>query len=202
MTKKGLIWTVVVWVILTLLNYYYINFFFLAFILLGLILTLFILTIIQLVKTIKERKSLTKFRIAKLVTFTLLFILTIFRNTTNLIIEKVDWIILENKRTIIVEQVKNKELNPNVSWNGWVCKLPFQFPVVSNGGNDIGISRNTENNGTTVKFWIFRNFLDSPSTNFVYTDDPKEIKRLDEKVIERPDNNWKIKKNWYRIHGH
>ena len=51
-----------------------------------------------------------------------------------------------------MEQVKNKELNPNVSWNGWVCELPFEFPVVSNGGNDIGITRNEENNGTTVTF--------------------------------------------------
>lgn len=109
--------------------------------------------------------------------------------------------ILENKRNEIVEQVKTKELNPNVSWNGWVCELPFEFPVVSNGGNDIGISRNKENNGTTVTFWIFRNFFDLPSTYFVYTDDPEEIKRLDKKVAEQPDANWKIKENWYRKYG-
>lgn len=201
MTKKGLIWTVVVWVILTLINYYYTNFFILAFIWLGLTLTLLILTLIQLVKTIKERKTLTLFRIAKLVTFALIFILTLYRHKTNLAIEKVDWFILENKRNEIVEQVKNKDLNPNVSWNGWICELPFEFPVVSNGGNDIGISRNEENNGTTVTFWVFRNFFDSPSTHFVYTDDPEEIKRLNNKVYERPDDNWKIKENWYRKYG-
>lgn len=88
-----------------------------------------------------------------------------------------------------------------MSWNGWVCELPFEFPIVSNGGNDIGISGNTENNGTTVTFWVFRNFFDSPSTHFVYTNDPEEITRLDKKVTENPDDNWKIKENWYRKYG-
>ena len=201
MTKKGLSWTVLVWVILTLVNYYYMNFFFLAFVLLGLILTLFILTLIQLFKTIKERRNLTNLRIAKLLTFTLLLILTLYRHATNLAIEKIDWLILESKRSEIVVQVKNKTLNPNVSWNGWVCELPFKFPVVSNGGNDIGIYRNKKNNGTTVTFWVIRNFFDSPSTYFVYTDDKRKIIELEEKVSERPDDNWKIKENWYRTYG-
>lgn len=164
-------------------------------------LTLLILTIVQFARTIKERKTLTKLRIAKLVTFSLLFLLTLYQHKTNLAIEKADWLILENTRNEIVEKVKNKELNPNVTWNGWVCELPFEFPIVSNGGNDIGISRNKDNNGTTVTFWIFRNFFDSPSTHFVYTDDPEEIKRLDNKVSEQPKDNWKIKKNWYRKYG-
>src|SRR5690606_15867842 len=192
---------IVIWVILTLINYYYTNFFLLAFIWLGLILILLTVTIIQLVKLIKERKNLTKLRIVKLLTFTLLFILTLYRDTTNLGIEKVDWLIFENKRTEIVKQVKDKELNPNVSWNGWVCELPFEFPVISNGGNDIGIYRNKENNRTTVTFWVFRNFFDSPSTYFVYTNDPEEKKRIEEKIKNKPRNNWKIKKNWYRTYG-
>ena len=112
-----------------------------------------------------------------------------------------DWLIFENKRTEIVKQVKDKELNPNVSWNGWVCELPFEFPVISNGGNDIGIYRNKENNRTTVTFWVFRNFFDSPSTYFVYTNDPEEKKRIEEKIKNKPRNNWKIKKNWYRTYG-
>ena len=172
-----------------------------AFIWLGLILTLFILTIKQFVKVINERKNLTKLRILKLLTFAVLFLLTIFRQTTNLAVEKVDWLLLENKRVEIVKQVKDKKINPNVSWNDRVCELPFEFPIVSNGGNDIEIYRNIENYGTTVSFWVFRNFFDSPSTHFVYTNDPEEIKKLDEKVAERPDDNWKIKENWYRKYG-
>lgn len=200
-TIKGLMWTIIIWVILTLLNYYYTNFFILAFVWPGLSLTLLILTIIQLVKAIKERRNLTKLRIAKLLVFMLLFILTFFKRTTDLAIEKVDWIVFEDRRRKVVDQVKNKELNPNVSWNGWVCELPFEFPIISNGGNDIGIYRNKENNGTTVKFWVFRNFFDSPSTYFIYTDDPNKIKELEKKVAKRPGYNWKIKENWYRTYG-
>ncbi|WP_332914080.1 hypothetical protein [Algoriphagus boritolerans] len=140
--------------------------------------TLLILTIIQLVKTIKERKILTKLRIAKLVTFSILFLLTLYRHKTNLAIEKVDWFILENKRNEIVEKVKNKELNPNVSWNGWVCELPFEFPIVSNGGNDIGISRNEENNGTTVTFWVFRNFFRLAFDTFCLHERPRRDKKI------------------------
>lgn len=177
------------------------DFFILIFVWLGLTLVLLILAIIQLVKLIKERKNLTKLRIAKLLTLTTLFLLTLYRHSTNLVIEKIDWLILKNKRTQIIKQVKSKELNPNVSWNNWVCELPFEFPVVSNGGNDIGIHRNKEYNGTTVYFWIFRNFFDSPSTYFIYTDDQEEIKRLDIIVADRPENNWKIEENWYRTYG-
>jgi hypothetical protein len=56
-------------------------------------------------------------------------------------------------------QVKSKDLNPNVDWNGWVCELPFEFPVMTHGGNDIGIIRNEDKNTTTVTYWVFRNFF-------------------------------------------
>ncbi len=166
------------------------------------ILTLIILTIIQIIKAIDERKRLSKLRIAKVLTFATLLLLTFFSQIVNIAIEKVDWLILENKRMEIVQQVKNKTLNPNVSWNEWVCELPFEFPIVSNGGNDIGISRNDKNNGTTVTFWVFRNFFDSPSTHFIYTDDKQKMKELERKIKDAPGNNWKIKENWYRTYGY
>jgi hypothetical protein len=201
MTKKGLIWIIIAWISITLINYYYTIYFILAIIWFVLIISLFYLTLVQLKKTYEERKNLSKLRITNLLTFSLLFILTLYRHKTNLVIEKIDWFILENKRNEIVEKVKNKEINPNVSWNDWVCELPFEFPVISNGGNDIGILRNKKNNGTTVTFWVFRNFFDSPSTHFIYTNDPEEIKRLDGKIANRPKENWKIKENWYRTYG-
>jgi hypothetical protein len=201
MTKKGLIWIIIAWVSITLINYYYTIYFILAIIWFVLIISLFYLMLVQLKKTFEERKNLSKLRITNLLTFSLLFILTLYRHKTNLVIEKIDWFLLENKRNEIVEQVKNKEINPNVSWNGWVCELQFEFPVISNGGNDIGILRNKKNNGTTVMFWVFRNFFDSPSTHFVYSNDPENIKSLDEKIANRPNENWKIKENWYRTYG-
>jgi hypothetical protein len=126
--------------------------------------------------------------------------LTFYRTSTNLAIEKVDWVMLENKREEIVKQVKDKKLNPNVTWSDWVCELDFEFPVVSNGGNDIGINRN-ENGNTTVCFWVFRNFFDSPSTHFIFTDDPIEMRAIEEKIKKNPSENWKVKENWYRTHG-
>lgn len=158
MTKRTSILIVIGWVLLTLFNYYYVNFFILAFEWLGLVLTLFIMSIIQVIRLIKESNELSKNRIRKALVLTTLFILTFFKSFTNGIIERLDWYILESKREDIVNQVLINELNPNVSWNGWVCELPFEFPVVSNGGNDIGISRNTENGKTTVSFWVFRTF--------------------------------------------
>ena len=201
MNRKSLIWIVSIWVVLTLVNYYFIPYFIVALEWLILSLVLLIWTIGQIVKLIKERKILSRQRIASVLVISSLFLLTFFRQPVNQIIEKADWYIFFNKRTEVVEQVKNGKLKPNVSWNGWICELPYEFPVISNGGNDIGIFRNQENNRTTVTFWVFRNFFDSPSTHFVFTDDPDEIKRIEEKIETRPNDNWRIKDNWYRTYG-
>jgi len=115
--------------------------------------------------------------------------------------EKIDWNINYNKRIEVITKVKSGELKPNVSWNDWVCELPFEYPIISNGGNDIGISKNEKTNEYTISFWIFRNFFDSPSTYLIYSEDLETLERLDKKVKNEPDNNWKIKDNWYRIHG-
>ena len=159
---------------------------------------LLILTIGQIIKLIRERKNLTRQRIISVSVILTLFLLTFYRQPINQIIEKVDWHIFYNKRTEVVEQVKNGELKPNVSWNGWVCELPYEFPVISNGGNDIGISKNDSTNEVTVTFWVFRNFFSAPSTHFVYTNRPEDI-QYDNDLIERsPNENWKIEDNWYR----
>ena len=127
--------------------------------------------------------------------------MTLYRDIPNRIIEKVDWLTFLNKRIEIVEQVKNNELKPNVYWNGWVCELPFEFPIVSNGGNDIGIFKNQTDSSLTIKFWVFRNFFDNPSTYFIYTDDNQNLERLEKKINQLPKQNWKIRENWYRIYG-
>ena len=201
MNRKTLIWIVSIWVVLTIVNYYFVPYFIIAFEWVILFLVLLIWSIGQIVKLIKERKNLSRQRIASVLVISSLFLLTFFRQPVNQIIEKADWYIFFSKRTEVVEQVMSGELKPNVSWNGWVCELPFELPVISNGGNDIGIFRNQENNRTTVTFWVFRNFFDSPSTHFIFTDDPEEIKRIEEKIETRPYDNWRIKDNWYRTYG-
>jgi len=201
LTKKSLIWIVIGWILLSLFNYYYMNFFFLAFELLGLTITLFVISIFQILRLIEERNKMTRLRIQKAVVFSSLFLLTFFHSFTNRIIEKVDWTVFESKRNKIVKQVKERKLSPNVGWNGWVCELPFEFPVVSNGGNDIGVYRNKTNETLTVTFWVFRNYFDSPSTQFVYTDDLIEIERIEKKIKNNPSENWKLNDNWYRTYG-
>lgn len=158
-------------------------------------------TIIQVVKLIRERRVLTKFRIVKLVVFGLLLVLTFFRNVPNGLIEKVDWNILKSKRIEIVEKIKRGELKANGKYNNGICQLPFKFPIVSNGGNDVWIIRNKENEKITIRFFVFRNFFDSPSTKFVFTEDQKIMDMFEKRIKEEPENNWKLDDNWYRIYG-
>ena len=198
MNKKKLIWIVSAWVFLTLVNYYFVPYFIVVLEWLILSLALLILTIGQIIKLIRERKNLTRQRIISVSVILTLFLLTFYRQPINQIIEKVDWHIFYNKRTEVVEQVKNGELKPNVSWNGWVCELPYEFPVISNGGNDIGISKNDSTNEVTVTFWVFRNFFSAPSTHFVYTNRPEDIQYYNDLIERSPNENWKIEDNWYR----
>ena len=201
MNKKKLIWIIIAWIILTLLNYYYVPYFILAFEWILLIGFFFVLTIIQIFKLVKERNQLTRQRIYSLVIIVGLFLLTLYRDIPNRIIEKVDWLVFLNKRIEIVEQVKNNELKPNVDWNGWVCELPFEFPIVSNGGNDIWIFKNKSDSTLTIKFWVLRNFFSNPSTYFIYTDNEQQLERLEKKINQLPEENWKIRENWFRIYG-
>jgi len=200
MSKTKLVWIVIMWALLTLFNYYYSIPFVDAFIWLGLSLTLIIFAVIQLIKLIHERKTIPVLRIQNAGIFITLFLLTFFR-ATDKIIEKVDWVVFYSKRSDIVKQIKNGQLNPNVSWNGFICQLPFSFPIVSNGGNDIGIYRDKENGSVTVEYYISRGFIDIPSTQFIYTNDSEEIRLIEEKIKIDPANNWRINTNWFRSKG-
>jgi hypothetical protein len=198
MSKRTLIFVVICWCILTLVKYYLLPYFIVLLLWLGLSLGLLIVAIIQFVKLIRERKTLSKLRMWKFFVFAGLFYLTFDSSLVDGLIEKAEWKVYYEKRMNIVQQVEGGELNPNVSWNNWVCELPFEFPVISNGGNDIGIYRNKNNNTLTVTFWIYRNYFEAPSIQFVYTNDSDQIKVLDQKATIAPKQNWKIQDNWYR----
>lgn len=183
---------------LTLINYYIVPYFIVALEWLVLSLGLLIWTFVQVGKAIKERKNLSRQRVFSALTICSLFLLTFYRQPVNSLIEKADWYIFYSKRCSVVDLVKQDKLTPNVSWNNWVCELPYEFPVISNGGNDIGISKNDSTGKVSVTFWVFRNFFSAPSTHFVYTDDPEELKYLDDLVKSNPTDNWRINENWYR----
>lgn len=200
MGKKGLIWTIIGWFFYWIIEYYYGIFFFSFLIWFGLLFSLLVVFVIQLGKLMNEWKCVTKLRVTKVVVFALLFSCTLLKLQINDFIERIDWKIFYNKRMEIVAQVKNKELTPNVSWNGTTCELPFEFPVVSNGGNDISIERNEKDNSLTINFYIFRNFFESPSSYFIYTNDEQRKKELEILIRRDPKNNWKIDNNWYRAY--
>lgn len=199
MKGKTLITVIIFWVLWKLYEHYEVSYFLVPFLWLGLSFLLLIVVVIQLVKLIKERKSITRLRIIKLLTFSLLLYLNLYRWTFDKLIEKVDWYFLYNKRSEIVNQVKNDKLKSNVSWNDWICELPFEYPIVSHGGNDIGISKNNNDNSLTVTFFVYRNFFSAPSTKFIYSTNKEDISYYEEQISKNPNDNWKIEDNWYRI---
>ncbi len=161
MNKQTLLFVVGAWVIWIIAQYYLLLYFLVP---LWLLISagLFIVFLSELIKLIQERKSLSRSRVYKAVLFFLLFFFTFHDTLINSAIEKVDWAIFYNRRISIIQQVKNGELNPDVNPNNPICKLPYNFPIVSNGGNDIEIVRNAQSNSITVTFYIFRNYMQAP----------------------------------------
>jgi hypothetical protein len=195
---KTLIWIVVIWGTLTVLNYYFVPYFILAIEWLLLSLVLFIWTIVEIGKVINERKNLSKHRLLSSLTICVLLLLTYYRQPVNRLIEKADWYVFYSKRCGIIELVKQGKLTPNGKWHNGICELSYDFPVISNGGNDIVISKNDSTGQVSVTFWVFRNFFNAPSTHFVYTNDLEEIKSIENLIKTKPQDNWKISDNWYR----
>jgi hypothetical protein len=201
MSKKELIWLLVIWMALTVVNYYYMPFYYMTYARLVLLVVLIALAAFQITTLIKERGNPQRFDIVKAFILILLLALTVYSRPANRVIEKIDWHIFYTKRKDIVDQVRNKKLNPGVSWHHALCKLSFKFPEISNGGNDILIFRNKNDTGTTVSFWAFRSFYDGPSIYFTYSDDPEEITHIEKKIKENPANNWQLSEHWYRTFG-
>lgn len=163
--------------------------------------TLLILLIRQLIKLFNERKDIIINRITNFVLTTIIFCLTLynFNKLPNRLIEKLDWTIFYNKRNKVINEVLSGNLKPNSEMNNGICELPFDFPIISNGGNDIWISENKDNKSTTIKFWISRGFFESPQTYFIFTNDNESKKYYQELITSKPEFNRKLEENWYRI---
>jgi|SRR5690554_142645 len=193
----------IIWLSIQILIFYLIPYFVIPLLWFLIILFLFILIIRNIFLVFKNSRNLQfTERIIKIGFVFILFISTFFRFNylPQRIIEKVDWLVLYNQRIKVIKKVKNNELKPNVSWNGFICELPFEFPIVSNGGNDIGIFYNEEKQ-YTVEFYVLRNFSEAPSIKIIYSENPDNIQYFESKIREDSNNNWKIKDNWYRIYG-
>lgn len=116
------------------------------------------------------------------------------------IIEKLDWKFRKSTREEIIELVKINKLKPNATHNNIICTLKkWNFPPISNGGNEIAIHK-TNHNKLTVEFYINRGFLDHYSA-FVYTNNTEKIKELEESLSYKKEShqNKKLDENWYRV---
>lgn len=199
--KYSLIIIILIWIIIQILMFYELPYFAVPFVWLIVCIVLFIICIRNLVLTIKNKKNLNfKPRIIKLTISLFLFFFTIyqFNHLPQLIIGKIDWTLLKNKRIEIIEDVKSGKLQPNRNHNSVSCKLPFECPKVSHGGNEISIIQNPQNQ-FTIKFYIFRNFFEAPSSYLIYSEIQEDIDYYEKLIDENPARNWKVKKNWYRV---
>jgi len=116
------------------------------------------------------------------------------------LIEKLDWSLRKKEREEIIELIKEGKIQPNGEYNNGIAKLTnWNFPPISNGGNEILIYQSSEG-FLTVKFFINRGFLDHYSA-FEYSEDKDEIKEIEERIAYSSGlhNNKKIDKNWYRV---
>ncbi|MDN3691315.1 hypothetical protein QWZ06_03080 [Chryseobacterium tructae] len=200
MTKKIAI-LVIIWLVFVFADYFYLPYFVQPFSWLLVCIVLLVLAVRQIIKLIKERKSIKTNRIINLLVTLILFVLTFynFNKIPSSIIEKIDWSISYNKRNQIVKEVLAEKLKPNTKMNNGICELSFDFPVISNGGNDIWIYQNKTKGTKTIKFWISRGFFESPQTYFIFTNDNKAKKQYEEQIKVKPEHNWKLEENWYRI---
>ena len=198
---KKIVILIIIWLVFTFADYFYLPYFIQPFSWLLVCITLLILLIRQIIKVIKERKNLQTNRILNFSITLTLFLLTFynFNKIPNLIIEKIDWNISYNKRNKIVKDVLSEKLKPNTKMNNGICRLPFDFPIVSNGGNDIWIYEDKSGQFKTVKFWISRGFFESPQIYFIFTNDDLTKKHYNKLVETKPEFNWKLEENWYRI---
>lgn len=201
---KGYLTLLFFWILIQIFIFYLCPFFVIPFIWLLMMLFFLILILRNLIVAFKNRNVslILNQRVLKLMVVILLFSLTFYKanHVPQLIIEKIDWVILYNKRKNIVDEVKNDKLKPNVSYSHVMCELPYEFPIVSNGGNDIAIYYNDKKE-YTILFFVFRNFFEAPSTKIIYSENIENINYYETKINRDPANNWKIKNNWYRIYG-
>ncbi|WP_407490579.1 hypothetical protein [Elizabethkingia anophelis] len=200
MTKKTAI-LVIIWLVFVLADYFYLPYFIQPLFWILVCIILLILTVRQVIKLIKEKRNIKANRIINLIVASILLFLTFynFNKIPSSIMEKIDWSISYNKRNQIVKEVLTEKLKPNTKTNNGICKLSFGFPIISNGGNDIWIYQNKTEGTKTIKFWISRGFFESPQTYFIFTNDNETQKQYEEQIKAKPEYNWKLEKNWYRI---
>ena len=158
------------WILLQLLIFYEIWDFVAQFILFFVAFLFFLLLIRNGVKLFQSRKRFDfKKRIFKfLFALTILF-LTILDFIPQNLIERLDWTLLYNKRMEIVEDIKKDKINLENDKDFYLYNVPFEYPVVSNGGNKIVVRKDIEKK-YTIEFFISKFSFFSPDSKYIYTE--------------------------------
>lgn len=112
-------------------------------------------------------------------------------------IYKLDWELRINERNNIVQSIKNGSIK--LDGKHTTVRLS-NFPPISNGGNEI-IVTNESDNSLTVEFFIDRGFLDHYSS-YIYTDNESKIEELNKRIelnLKYYHANERLSENWYRV---
>ncbi len=99
-------------------------------------------------------------------------------------------------RMMVVNNVQNKKLLPNVKHNSTLIQLPYYYPTVSRGGNEVVIW--PTNQSYYVFFFTFRGILDNYS-GFVYVPSGSKPELFG---AWRGDNFFQVKQmapNWFYV---
>ena len=203
MGKKFFFCSIAFWITFSVFEYYFLTsslWFFWGFTRLGISILLLVYIGIQIIRIIRFRKCIKKIWIINLSILFLLLFFNININPLNKLVENIDWKILYSSRKSIVEKVIREEINPNVEWNNVTSRLSFRFPIVSVGGNNIWIDRH-EDDTVSVFFYIVNGFFEWPITVFAFSNNNLVIENIEKHIKNDPQNNWKIKENWYRLFG-
>lgn len=187
-------------IIQTPLIYYYTSglaFFFLVLLIIIIEIIIFIWLFASII--VDDAGITTKFHKRGLLIAVLIFLFSVIYSEK--VIEYLDWHLRRNSREEIIELIKNNKLKSHFKYSNGIIKLDrWNFPPISNGGNEISLSYNDKNE-ITVLFFINRGFLDHYSA-FVYSNNPLELKHLNEHInFKKSDKslNYKIDNNWFRV---
>ncbi len=112
---------------------------------------------------------------------------------------KVDYAINKEQRGVVVTEVLNGQLKPNVAHNSSLINLDEHYSGLSRGGNDIVIEHHE--NLTYIFFFTFRGILDNYS-GYLYVPEggaPEKYSDLDEAETTEIKH---IESNWYLVSHH
>ncbi len=160
---------------------------------LGIYIILIIIFVVNFILCILDMKK-NKNSVLNIISIIILItiVLTVLFFPFRYIKTKVELILYEDERNVIIEKIKNNKLNIDKFGN---ASLPKEYKKVSTSG-EVFIYKN-ENNKMVVSFWVFRGMV-SGSAELIYSTGGEKLIRENEK--EHPIISIKkMKDNWYYV---